>query len=467
MTIKNLLLTIFIAFCLFSCTQDTDITVPRNLQEYIEASSNNLGETFAYAASADGDASTTYIYVAPEEGATDIRYYEADSLNIDDVLDFVNYRRENVTLTEVFDGKLQRFTRTGEDENWCLVTYLLDGELYKSNPIRLKNATNPTSWTDEVTIKFPETLKPTFTWSDFGVTDNAIYFEAISKEEDDAFVSGTYTLDATFQYFDISNVEININTPLTPDDLVEDTEYLFTMMAISADNWVNTVIEETFIPRNLQEYLDFNSEKTLEKATAFAASASESESLSYIYYDHLVGASDMRYYETDDLDVDENDFSQYRRKNLSDGAVYGGELRRYSRTDTKESWCIVTFVVGDKLYKSAPVKIKIVNRPTEWLTDITIDFPETLKPKFTWVDGKYKESTNYLQVITDSGSTFLSGTFTEENTFQYYIDTNVIAKINLETPADLIFDDEYNVTVMGISEDNWVNLVIQESFIVE
>ncbi|WP_158840946.1 hypothetical protein [Polaribacter sp. L3A8] len=467
MTIKNLLLTFFCSFFLFSCTQDTDITVPRNLQEYIDASSNNLGETFAYAASASGSASTVYIYAAPEDGATDLRYYEADSLNVDDENDFTNYRRQNLTVTGLFDGKLQRFTRLGEDENWCLVTYMLDGELKKSAPIRLKNASKLTSWTNNVTIEFTETLKPKFTWTDIVDADDAIYFAAISKVEDNSFVSGTYTLDKTFQYFDTSNVEVNINTPLTPDDLVEDTEYLFTMMAISADNWVNTVIEETFIPRNLQEYLDFNSEKTLEKATAFAASASGSESLTYIYYDHLIGASAMRYYETDNLDVDKNDFSKYRRKSLTDAAVYGGELRRYSRTDTEESWCIVTFVVGDKLYKSAPVKIKILNRPTEWLTELSVDFPETLKPKFTWLDGKYLESTNYLQVITDSESNFLSGTFTENKTFQYYVDTNVIAKINLETPADLIFDDEYNVTVMGISEDNWVNLVIQESFIVE
>jgi hypothetical protein len=467
MTVKNLLIVVFISLFIFSCTEDTDITVPRNLQEYIEASSNNdIIETFAYAASANGSTSIVYIYVAPEDGATDVRYYEADALSVDEQ-DFTNYRRQNLTLTDVFDGKLQRFTRSDEDENWCLVTYMLNGELHKSNPIRLKNDTNPTSWTDELTIQFPETLAPIFTWSDFDVTDNAIYFEAISEVDDDTFVSGTYTLDKTFQYFDISNVEVNINTPLTPDDLVEDTEYLFTMMAISEDNWVNTVIEETFIPRNLQEYIDFNSEKTIEKATAFAASSSDSESLTYIYYDHLIGASAMRYYETDNLDVDENDFSQYRRKNLTDAAVYGGELRRYSRTDDEESWCIITFVVDDKLHKSAPIKIKNVTRPTEWVTDITIDFPETLKPKFTWTDGTYLENIQYLQIITDNESDFLSGTFTEEKTFQYYVDTNVIAKINLETPEDLIFDDEYNIIVMGLSADNWVNLVIQESFIVE
>ena len=467
MTVKNLLIIIFVSLFFFSCTEDNDVTVPRNLQEYITASTNNdLGNVIACAASASGNTNLSYIFYYPEAGATDIRYYEADSLNIDNQ-DFSKYRRKNLTKTAVFGGKLERFARSGDNENWCLVTYMLDGELHKSNPIRLKNETKPTSWTNAVTIKFPETLKPTFTWSDFGVTDNAIYFEVISEKEDDTFVSGTYTLDKIFTYFDTTNVVNNINVPLTPVNLVADTEYLFTMMAVSKDNWVNTVIQESFITRNLEEYLDFNATKTIEKATAFGASSSGSTSLSYIYYNPLVGASDMRYYETDNLAVDETDLSNYRRKKITDQATFDGALRRYSRTDTNDSWCIVTFIIDDKLYKSDPIKIKIQTRPTEWLTDITIETSERLMPKFTWLDGTFVENVKYLQVVTDKEDNFLSGTFTEEKTFQYYVDANVIDKINLETPADLIFDAEYKITVMGLSTDNWVNLVIQKTFTVE
>ncbi|WP_341221002.1 hypothetical protein [Polaribacter atrinae] len=467
MTIKNFLITVFISLFLSSCTEDNDITVPRNLQEYIDVSTNtDLGDVFAYAASASGSTTLTYVYSAPEEGATDIRYYEADSLNVDQ-LDFSNYRRQNLTATNVFDGKLKRFSRSGSEENWCLVTYMLDGELHKSNPIRLKIETNPTSWTDEVTIEFPTTLNPKFTWSDFGVSDNVIYFEAISEVDDDSFVSGVYTLDKTFQYFDTANVESYIDVSESPDDLVEDTEYLFTMMAISDDYWVNTVIEETFVPRNLEEYVTLNDTKTIEKAFAFAASSSGSQSLSYIYYDFFTGSSAMRYYETDNTLVDENDFSNYRRKMLTDEAVYGGELRRYSRTDDAESWCIITYVIDETLHISNPVKIKNQTRPTEWLTDLEITFPETLLPNFTWTDGTYLENVEYLEIITDSDSNFLSGTFTEDKMFQYYDISNVTSEINTEAPEALILNEDYKITVMGLSDDHWVNLMIQETFTVE
>jgi hypothetical protein len=449
----------------FSCSEDSDITTPRNLEAYVESISNKeLGEVTAFAASTSE--SISYIFYYPEEGATDIRYYEADSLNVDET-DFSKYRRKELTITDVFGGKLERFSRSDTEDNWCLVTYMLDGKLYKSDPIRLKIESSLTGWTDVATIEYPETLTPNFTWSDFSITDNAIYFEAISATADDEFISGTFTYDKVFNYFDASNVVQNINVPETPDSLEEDTEYLFTMMGISDDNWVNLVIQKTFILRNLQEYLDDNSDKTIKTGTAFAASSSGSESLSYIYYYPLVGFSEMRYYEMEDTSLDENDFSNYRRKDLTDAAAFGGKLRRFSRTDDEESWGIVTFVVDEVLYKSDPIKIKIETKPTEWLTEVLIEYPETLKPKFTWTDGTYLENTSYFQVITDSESSFLSGTFTTEKTFQYNNTSNVTSTINLETPETLIFDDEYKFTLMGISDDNWVNLVIQESFIVE
>jgi hypothetical protein len=237
------------------------------------------------------------------------------------------------------------------------------------------------------------------------------------------------------------------------------------MMGVSDDNWVNLVIQETFIPRNLEEYLEVNSEKTIETATAFAASSSSSQSLSYIYYYPLSGATSKRYYETDNLSVDETDLSNYRRVDLSDADVYGGKLKRYSRTDDDESWAIITYIIDDVLYKSEPIKIQNQTKPTEWLTEVTIEYPETLKPKFTWSDET--DSSQYFQLISDSDDVFLSGTFTEEKTFQYYDLSNVISTINLETPADLVLDDEYKFTLMGLSNDNWVNLIIQESFTAE
>ena len=244
MRIKQLFILLFLGI-IFSCSEDNDITTPRNLQEYIDANSNReIDNVIACAANADGNSSLSYIFYYPIEGATDIRYYEADGLNIDKN-DFSNYKKEVLTSTDLFGGKLQRFSRTNSEESWCIVTYLTDGKLHKSNPIRLKNATNLTTWTDEVTIENPSTLEPKFTWSDFGITDNAIYFQVIS-DADNAFISGTYTYDNYFQFYNTNNVVLNITTE-TPQNLVLDSSYNFTLMAVSEDNWVNLVIQKSFV----------------------------------------------------------------------------------------------------------------------------------------------------------------------------------------------------------------------------
>ena len=466
MTFKTIVAIICSLLLLVSCAEDNDTTVPRNLQDYIDITfTDDFGEVIACAANAAENTSLTYIFYYPEVGASDIRYYEADSLDVDPN-DFTNYRRQNLPIQDVFGGKLQRFSRTGATESWGLVTYVKDGKLHKSNPIRLKNQTKPTGWTDQVAITYPSTLTPKFTWSDFGVTDNVIYFQVVSKVEEDEFLSGTYTEEKTFQYFDPSNVVLNINIPETPEDLVADTEYQFTMMAVSEDNWVNTVIVEPFIPKNLQEYLNEHPEKTQETALAFGASNATNTNLSYVYYYPLVGATKLRYYETENATVDETNFSNYSRRNIADEAQFGGKLRRYSRESATERWAIITYIIEDVFYKSEPVRIKNQTKPTEWTTAVTIDDTTPLNPIFNWTDGSIQENVEYLQIFANATNNFLSGTFTTATTIQYGEFDN-LKNINLETPPELVEEEEYKFTLFGLSDDNWVNLIIQKSYIVE
>ena len=468
MNVKTFLYVLICAVFVFSCAEDNDVTVSRNLQEYLEASfSNEFGEVIACAASANGNTNLAYIFYYPEEGASDIRYYEADSLNVDPNI-FSNYRRKSLEIEDAFGGKLQRFSRSGSEENWCLVTYVIDGKLHKSNPIRLKNSSKTTIWTDEVTIDYTTSLAPKFTWTADKVGDNDIYFQVISETEDDTFLSGTYTKDNFFQYYDTSNVVLNINEEEIPPTLEFDKEYQFTLMDVSADNWVNLVIEEKFIPGNLQEFLDKSDIDSSKKITAFAASANGNQSLSYIYYHPLTAnARDFRYYETIDTIVDPTILSNYRRKILTDATAFGAKLRQFSRTDEEESWAIVTYEIDGKIYTSNPIRLKNKTQQTQYKTEVDINQTETLKPKFTWTDFGLTNNVLYFQVITDKSNAFVSGIFTKEKMFKYYDTSNTESNINTETPPDLILNDEYKFILLGLSINNWVNLVIEDTFEVE
>ena len=162
-----------------------------------------------------------------------------------------------------------------------------------------------------------------------------------------------------------------------------------------------------------------------------------------------------------------SDFSNYKRRSLTDIPQFDGAFRRFSRSSATEVWCLVTYISEGKLYISAPIRTKNQTRQTEWKTTVAIDYTTTLKPVFTWLDTSYAESETYFQVFTKKDATLLSGTFTIENTFQYYNESNIIGKIHTGTPEELVLDEDYKFFLYGLSSDNWINIVIQNIFIAQ
>ncbi|WP_439128182.1 hypothetical protein [Polaribacter sp.] len=464
--IKQLFFTIVFAILITACSQDNDVQVARSLQEYIEENPNfKTQSVLAYAANAAGNINLTYIFYYPEVGATDIRYYELTDPTLDKD-NFANYRRQSLASAAVFGGKLARFARSSSIESWCLVTFVKEGVLHLSDPINIKNISKSTEYSNEVAINYKTITAPNFTWSDGNIKENAIYFQVISDEENN-FISGTYTEEKFFQFYDTSNVTLNINTT-KPEALIEDEIYNFTLMGISDDNWVNLIIEKQFIPRNLEEFVAANSEKTIAEAFAFGATANGNATTNYIYYLPIENSFDFRYYETKNTNVDPTDYKNYSRVNLSSKADLGDKFRRFTKESSDEVWCLVTYIVDNVLYISAPIKTQNNTKPTEWSTVVDITYPETLKPVFTWAEGTYLDTNLYLNTLTKEGDIFLSGTFTKEKTFQYYNESNIEPnKIHTTTPPDLILDDEYQFSVFGLDANHWANLIIQNTFIAQ
>ena len=463
MNLKYLLTFVCFSLLFFSCSEDSDTTVARNLQGYLDENSGRETDTLiAFAANAEGNTALTYIYYYPEIGVTDIRYYQTNDTSADKT-DYTNYRRQSLTTEAVFGGKLQRFSRSGATETWCLVTYLKEGKLFISDPILLKNVSKTTEYSNDVSIKYKTNVEPNFTWEDGTIDENVQYFQVISDEAND-FKSGTFTTDTFFQYYDESSFESTINLT-TPQSLVEDDVYNFTMMGISEDNWINLIIEEQFIPKNLAEYVAENSDKTLDTLIAFASSANGNREQTYIYFNSITGAFDYRYYETENISVDQTNFSNYKRRSLPEATVFGSKLRRFTHNSSDEVWCLVTYFTEGKLHISEPIKTQNNFKSTEYSTEIEIIETAPLMPVFNWTNIAFENATNYFQAVSTNSNTFLSGTFTTEKTFQYYNEANITGKIHTVTPANLITDATYKFALFGISDENWVNLIIQTSFV--
>ncbi|GAA3636279.1 hypothetical protein [Flavivirga jejuensis] len=222
---------------LISCSEDND-DVLQTLQTYTQGEKIEMGAVIACTAS-DKDSGAILTFYYPEEGASDVRYYETDNVEVKND-DFSNYTRVLLNSEPVFNGYLGRFTQNASNEKWIIVTFKLDGEIKISNPIRSKQITKPTVWNDEVIIDQSQSGMPIFTWQNNAFGDNAIYFQVVSDEQGN-LLSGTYTYENQFQYYNTSNVVLNITTETAPVLSIGEP-YNFTLMDVSEDNWVNLVI---------------------------------------------------------------------------------------------------------------------------------------------------------------------------------------------------------------------------------
>lgn len=232
-------------FVTLSACSENDENSSINLSSILAIyNDSQLDEVIACAASDKSSSAISHIYYYPIPEAFNVQYFETANTNVDPN-NFSNYHLKSLSTEDVFGGYLKRFVRSGSNEVFSIVTFETEGKFHKSNPIRLKQTSQPTEYHMNVMIDESESLMPIFTWSDGMVTENAIYFQVISDENNE-FISGTYTFDLWFQYYRLSNVVLNINRNI-PESLISQNEYHFSMLAVSLDNWVNLIIEKPFV----------------------------------------------------------------------------------------------------------------------------------------------------------------------------------------------------------------------------
>lgn len=238
---------ILIILIVFSCSDDDRTTITINNTELlsvaIEGRITELGSVIACAGNTEEDANVVEVYFYPEDGSTNFKLYETNRVDLDSN-DFSNYREVTLNTAPFFNGSLLKFVRPFSSEQWFIVTYELDNEIKISNPIRTKNITQPTLFNNNISINQELTGMPIFNW-EVDATNNVIFFQVLSTL-DGGLLSGTYTIENQFQYYNTSNVVLNI-TQGVPPSLTNGTAYKFTVMDVSQDNWVNTFITSDFI----------------------------------------------------------------------------------------------------------------------------------------------------------------------------------------------------------------------------
>lgn len=247
---SKLLLPAIALFLISSC--DTTATEADSLGSYVASSPLPSSDQLIACAGGGANDLVTHpeapvsIYYYPIAGAGFFRYYETSNITQNpDNLDFYN----EVVLDDApfFNGYLRRFRNIPiPQEKWARVTFETGDSLHVSNAIRLKYPVLPTTYdSSKVTVEL-NGVNPTFSWPDHNNSLDVIYFQVVSDRNDN-LISGTYTFDKTFTFYDLSNVVLNIRDVSPAPSLDIGEPYKFTLMTVSSDNWVNLISERNFI----------------------------------------------------------------------------------------------------------------------------------------------------------------------------------------------------------------------------
>lgn len=211
------------------------------------------------------------------------------------------------------------------------------------------------------------------------------------------------------------------------------------------------------------EFLLEDNEVVLDSVIACAASNENDTKVSVFFYPRE-GATNLQYFETENAEVDKNDFSNYEQKTPPLIDIFNGYLKKFEVNVSVEKWVIVTFEEEGKMHLSNPIRLKQNAKPTEYLPENLMVDSSTEIPNFSWVDGAYDDTKIYFQVISDAQKNLISGTYTFDKNFRFYELDNVVLNITTGTPDVLKKDTSYNFTLMAVSEDNWVNQFSEVSF---
>jgi len=247
---NRILLAVIFLFA-FSCKKKDERKLDENiLSEYLEINCDlERGDIVACAGGREGGLigtanEPTDVFFYPVEGATEFRYYEAD--NLSDSLDFSKYVAKSLDDEPMFNGYLWKFNNTiFSGERMGIVTYKTPSKIHICTPIRLKTNVKPTETNPDLGSVTENGITPSFSWSDGMIEENVIYFQIIS-DLDNNFISGTYTVETNWTFYDLSNVVFNVTDPESNPMLEQNQTYKFTMMGVSEDNWVNLIIEKEF-----------------------------------------------------------------------------------------------------------------------------------------------------------------------------------------------------------------------------
>ena len=229
-------------------------------------------------------------------------------------------------------------------------------------------------------------------------------------------------------------------------------------------------------PISLQEYLDDHSELVAHDELIACAAGGQADfladpefPLSLFLKPHYLGVSDIRYYESSSPNIDPEDLSLFIEKEAKQESLFNGFLHRFKLPPTEDTWARVSFIANDTLWYCKAIRFKFHEQASIFAPELcSVDLSTPVEPLFQWQEGNSQNNIIFFQVLSDQNGSAISGTYTTDPFFQFYNTSNVVLNVTHPGPTPVLeANKQYQFTLMGVSTDNWVNLIIQKAFTTE
>lgn len=182
----------------------------------------------------------TMVYYKTVEGQGDIKVWYSEAFS----QDFSKY--QEITVNDVrihnnFMGSALMNLQSGS----IIVSTSTEDEFIYSKPIEILSDEITTVIHTDVEVDLANGLNPFFTWPESTVDSESIYFHLIVDMVNDDAITGTYSYENTFTFYDLNNVVFNVTEKENPE-LLSNTNYLMQVMHVSDNNYVTKITRAEF-----------------------------------------------------------------------------------------------------------------------------------------------------------------------------------------------------------------------------
>lgn len=197
---------------------------------------------------------------------------------------------------------------------------------------------------------------------------------------------------------------------------------------------------------------------------AFAANDQTESAHTNIYTVIENGATDIKFYESDYPNINSQDLFSYKLMEIQPSLINDAKVKTYRHTFLRDEWIIMTYKIDNKIKLSSPVRINNLFHPTNFIEAVNIDQDLNGSASFNWDVQSYDANAFFFEIMKDDNSQVLSLTFTNDSNFQYFNLANVTLNLSENTPPSLEQGRNYDITILDIGLDNWINSVYNRTF---